>query len=423
MTDFSPPHINTAPETTESLRHLREFLQDIGEIPTLPLLAERLLTELLRRTHGRQGWLYLLDQERTGLYHLTTDQSDQPDQLKATPRTLTLSHPLVHELAHRHEILDRRFSPHDTDGHVSLNTSDFIGCSLAIPFVNRGRLLAFAILQSDSNISAFYRENTDLLRIIAQSGASSLDCLLNCNDLHSSQELTRRADRLRSLETLAGGFAHEIRNPLTSIKTFIQLTPERKDDAEFIREFSQVVLGDVRRIERLIDEILGYARSMEPQLAEEDINTAVSSCLYLLDAKARDRGIMIQKDLASELPRVMLDQQQIKQALLNLFTNALDAMGDRGGTLLVKTHAIERWKGRREVQVDIADTGHGIPAADLERIFDPFYTTKHKSSEHEGTGLGLFIAHQIIREHQGTIHVQSTEGAGTVFRITLPSVG
>lgn len=411
--------MNMASKTTEFLHQLRGFLEDIGRIPTLPSLAERILAELLTHTHSPQGWLYLLDQEQEGLYQLTTKQSDNPI---ASPRTLTLSHPLVRELAHHREILDR-FSPHDADAHVGVDAPDFINCSLVIPFVNRGRLLGFAILRSDSNISDFCQENMDRLRIIAQSGASSLDCLLSGNDPHSSQELTRRTDRLRSLETLAGGFAHEIRNPLTSIKTFIQLTPERKDDADFIREFSQVVLGDVHRIERLIDEILGYARSIDPHLTEEDINAVVSSCLYLLDAKARDRGITIQKELAPELPRVMLDQQQIKQALLNLFANALDAMGDRRGTLLVKTHAVDRWKGKMEVQIDIEDTGHGIPAADLERIFDPFYTTKHKSSEHEGTGLGLFIAHQIIREHQGTIRVRSTEGAGTVFRITLPSLG
>jgi signal transduction histidine kinase len=409
--------MNTTPKTAEFLHRLRGFLEDIGGIPTLPLLAERILAELLGHTHSPQGWLYLLDQERTGLYRLAAERSDKP---RATARTLALSHPLVHELAHHCEILDR-LSPCGTDGHVGLDAPDFIGCRLAIPFVNCGRLLAFAILRSDPNVSAFGQENRELLRIIAQSGANSLDRLLSCNDPRSSQELIRRTDRLRSLETMAGGFAHEIRNPLTSIKTFIQLTPERKDDAEFIREFSQVVLEDVRRIERLIDEILGYARSMDPQLTEEDINTAVSSCLYLLDAKARGRGITIQKELASDLPRVMLEHQQIKQALLNLFANALDAMGDRGGTLLVKTHAVERLKGRMDVRIDIEDTGHGIPAADLERIFDPFYTTKHKSSEHEGTGLGLFIAHQIIREHQGTIHVRSTEGAGTVFRITLPS--
>lgn len=419
MTDFSPPHMNTTPKTIEFLHRLRGFLEDIGGIPTLPLLAERILAELSGHTHSPQGWLYLLDQEQTGLYHLAAERSDKS---RATPRTLALSHPLVHELAHHREILDR-LSPCGADGHVGPDAPDFIDCSLAIPFVNRGRLLGFAILRSDSNVSAFGQENMDLLRIIAQSGANSLDRLLSCNDPRSSQELIRRTDRLRSLETMAGGFAHEIRNPLTSIKTFIQLTPERKDDAEFIREFSQVVLEDVRRIERLIDEILGYARSIEPQLTEEDINATVSSCLYLLDAKARGRGITIQKELASELPRVMLDHQQIKQALLNLFANALDAMGNRGGTLLVKTHAVERSKGRMDVWIDIEDTGHGIPAADLERIFDPFYTTKHKSSEHEGTGLGLFIAHQIIREHQGTIHVRSTEGAGTVFRITLPSVG
>ncbi|MCP9447319.1 MAG: ATP-binding protein [Nitrospira sp.] len=421
MTDFSFPHMNMPSKTTEFIHQLRDFLENIGRIPTLPLLAERILAELLTHAHSLQGWLYLLDQEQAGLYHLTTEQSDNPDNPSAPPRTLPLSHPLVRELARHREILDR-FSPHDADAHIGVDSPDFIDCSLAIPFVNRGRLLGFAILRSDSNISAFGQENTDLLRIIAQSGAISLDCLLSYNDLHSSQELTRRTDRLRSLETLAGGVAHEIRNPLTSIKTFIQLTPERKDDAEFIQEFSQVVLGDVHRIERLIDEILGYARSIDPQLTEEDINTVVSSCLYLLDAKACSRGITIQKELAPELPRAMLDQQQIKQAMLNLFVNALDAMGDRGGTLLVKTHAVDRGENRMAVQIDIEDTGHGIPAADLDHIFDPFYTTKHKSSEHEGTGLGLFIAHQIIREHQGTIHVRSTEGAGTVFRITLPAL-
>src|SRR3989449_11714249 len=105
-------------------------------------------------------------------------------------------------------------------------------------------------------------------------------------ELKRSQSLVRRTDRLRSLETIAGGFAHEVRNPLTSIKTFIQLTPERKDDPEFIGHFSTVVAEDVARIERLIQEILDYARYMQPKFQEEDVNVIVESCLYFIRIKA-----------------------------------------------------------------------------------------------------------------------------------------
>ena len=262
----------------------------------------------------------------------------------------------------------------------------------------------------------------DLLTAMAQSAANALDSMLVYEDLHRSETLMRRTDRLRSLEIIAGGFAHEIRNPLTSIKTFIQLAPERKDDTEFIRDFSRVVLDDVYRIERLIQEILDYARYMEPKLTEEDVNDIVSSCLYFIEVKADSRWIKIKKELASELPRVMLDRQQIKQVLLNLFLNALDAIGERGGILRIRTNKLMKPEGNAWVQIEIEDTGQGISAANLEHIFDPFFTTKHTSGENEGTGLGLTIAHQIIREHQGEIQVQSTEGVGTTFCINLLSL-
>jgi signal transduction histidine kinase len=231
----------------------------------------------------------------------------------------------------------------------------------------------------------------------------------------------RRTDRLRSLEIIAGGFAHEIRNPLTSIKTFIQLAPERKDDSQFIGEFSRIVLDDVNRIERLIQEILDYARYMEPQLTDEDLNDIVTSCLYFIQVKAESHGIKIEKELAPELPRGMLDRQQIKQVLLNLLLNAIDAIGEKPGTIRVRTHQLQKPEGAHWMQVEIEDTGHGIASENLEHIFDPFFTTKHTSTLHAGTGLGLTIAHQIIQEHHGEMQVSSAVGQGTTFRINLPT--
>jgi signal transduction histidine kinase len=197
------------------------------------------------------------------------------------------------------------------------------------------------------------------------------------------------------------------------------LSPQRKDDPEFFGEFSAVVCEDVARIERLIQEILDYAKYGEPKFQEEDLNEVVSSCLYFIKVSADTRSIGIDQELAEGLAPVMLDRQQIKQVLLNLFMNALHAMAE-GDRLAVRTHALHKRDGGKWVQIEVSDTGCGIPAADLDHIFDPFYTTKHVSEEREGTGLGLTIVHQIIEEHGGYIEVQSEVGRGTTFFVNLP---
>jgi signal transduction histidine kinase len=264
-------------------------------------------------------------------------------------------------------------------------------------------------------------EELGLLKTLAQHAAIAIDNALLYEDLRRSQLLMRRTDRLRSLETMAGGFAHEIRNPLTSIKTFVQLAPERRDDVEFMEQFSQVVCEDVERIERLVHEILDYARYMTPKLTQESLNDVVSSCLYFIEVKASSKAITIHKDLAADLPYVKLDRQQIKQVLLNLFINAMEAIGgEQGGRLAVRTRTLVRPANDPWVQIEVEDSGPGIEPGDLDHIFDPFYTTKHESGEREGTGLGLTIAHQIVQEHGGYLEVTSEVGHGTKFMVNLP---
>lgn len=423
MTDRTSPQTVAAQSGAESLQRLTQFARDMGHITSLPVIAERILSGLSEVARCQQGSLYLVERERERFRRLV---AQGPAHAKSTPPVVPLDHPLLHRFAQRQEILDGftcAQGPHSkTTDDTLLPILESLCSSLAIPLINRGRLVAFVLLQSESASHSTDPDSMELLTAMAQSAANALDSILVYEDLHQSQTLMRRTDRLRSLEIIAGGFAHEIRNPLTSIKTFIQLAPERKDDTEFIRDFSRVVLDDVHRIERLIQEILDYARYMEPKLTDEDLNDIVSSCLYFIEVKADSRGIKIEKELASELPRVMLDRQQIKQVLLNLLLNAMDAIGERGGILRVRTNKLMKPEGNAWVQIEIEDTGQGISVANLEHIFDPFFTTKHTSGENEGTGLGLTIAHQIIREHQGEIQVQSAEGVGTTFRIDLPSL-
>ena len=421
MTDRTAPQ--SSPQSgTASLQRLTQFARDMGHPTSLPTIAERILSGLSEVSQLSHGVLYRFDRERECFCQVVLQ--GQISSTAACP-LVPLDHPLVQQLARHQDILD---SSALTDSLYSASLDNTAGAqlatlpvNLAIPLLNRGKLIAFVLLQSRIDPTVIPSPTKELLAAMAQNAANALDSFLLYEDLRQSQALMRRTDRLRSLETIAGGFAHEIRNPLTSIKTFIQLAPERKDDSQFIGEFSRIVLDDVNRIERLIQEILDYARYMEPRLTDEDLNEIVSSCLYFIQVKADSRGIKIEKDLAPELPRGMLDRQQIKQVLLNLLLNAMDAMSEKPGTLRVRTTRLQKADGAVWTQVEIEDTGHGISSENLDHIFDPFFTTKHASAVNEGTGLGLTIAHQIIREHRGEIQVQSTEGIGTTFRINLPS--
>jgi signal transduction histidine kinase len=150
------------------------------------------------------------------------------------------------------------------------------------------------------------------------------------------------------------------------------------------------------------------------------LNNIVTSCLQFIEVKADKLDISIAKHLAEDLPPMLVDRQQIKQVMMNLAMNAMDAMAKTGGRLTVTTRRVVRLDKSGWVQIEVADTGCGITPEDLPHVFDPFFTTKHESTEHVGTGLGLSIVHQIIQEHGGTVEARSTVGKGTSFLITLP---
>ena len=300
-------------------------------------------------------------------------------------------------------------------------TLQSLGTEICVPLITKHQLLGFCTLGPRDNSISYSSQELALLLTLSREAAIALDNALLYEELKCSQALVRRTDRLRSLETMAGGLAHEIRNPLTSIKAFVDLAPERKHDEEFLARFSKVVKEDVSRIERLTKEILDYARPTEPFLQIENINEIIESCLYALRVRSSEKKFTIETDLAHHVPQVRVDRQQIKQVLLNLFLNAFESMEPHGGTLMVRTKVIPKSKGECFVHIEIRDTGTGIAQHDLEHIFDPFFTTKHLSQEHEGTGLGLAIAHQIIREHGGDIEAKSDLGNGSIFSVNLPA--
>ena len=297
---------------------------------------------------------------------------------------------------------------------------DNLEVDLCLPLMSKDGLIGFCALGTRTPYRVYSHEDLSLLKSVAQNAAIAIHNGMLYEELKRAQRTVQRTQRLRSLEIIAAGFAHEIRNPLTSIKTFLQLTPSRMDDADFLVGFSQIACDDVSRIERLIKEILDYARFRDPQFMEEDLQEIISSCLHLIEVRADQKKIKIKKQFADGLPKIMVDRQQMKQVLLNLFLNALDAMAEKGGTLTVTTRQVTTPAQDSLVQIEVGDTGCGIDPKDLDHIFDPFYTTKHESGEREGTGLGLTIVNQIMRDHHGYIDVHSTVGEGTTFVGNLP---
>jgi signal transduction histidine kinase len=238
-------------------------------------------------------------------------------------------------------------------------------------------------------------------------------------ELQESQKTLRRADRLSSLGLLTAGLAHEIRNPLVAIRTFTQLLPERYDDAEFRKGFQGLALKEVDRICGLITDLLSFARPSRPNVAAENVNDVVEGIARILETEAKDKDVEITRNLAENLPAVWIDREQMKQVFMNLVLNAIQAMRE-GGAIYITTrlHSKDQTgEPGQFVQIEIRDTGVGIPEENLEHIFDPFFTSKD-----EGSGLGLSISHQIVQEHAGYMAVESTLGAGTSFLVNLPVV-
>ena len=288
------------------------------------------------------------------------------------------------------------------------------GWEVCIPLTVGGKLIGFIALGRKRDMDAFFAEDLDLLATLAAEASVALENARLYEELKKSQDIIRRADRLSALGTLAAGIAHEVRNPLVSIQTFFQLAPDRLHDKEFFTSFLGMTANEVKRISDLITELLSFAQSPTRQLGPVNLNDAVERVATLLDPEARKHHLKLVREFAHTAPFVLADADQIKQVLINLVLNAIQATKP-GGVVTIATRAIQRNEvvfGRFEV----SDTGIGMPPDQIDHIFDPFFTTKDK-----GTGLGLSITHQIVMEHGGFISVESEEAQGTTFSVDLPS--
>lgn len=276
-----------------------------------------------------------------------------------------------------------------------------------------------------------------LLPLETESGklAGTLALFVDLRGEKSRDEQWRRRDRLASLGALAAGVAHEIRNPLAGIGASAQILARRLPAGDRRASFATLIVEEVARLDRIVESLLQFARPATPKLARQSLLPALERAVTLMHEPAVRQKVALRWDRAERVPEIYVDADQILQVVVNVVKNAIQALPD-GGEIRVSMGAkrkrlVERSAiGRRAsdrlesarpvpeqevIEIQVGDNGPGIPAAELARVFDPFFTTRA-----QGSGLGLSICQTIVREHGGVISIESTVGQGTTVTIDLP---
>ena len=227
------------------------------------------------------------------------------------------------------------------------------------------------------------------------------------DELQKTFEQLLQAEKLSSLGELSAGIVHEVRNPLAAIKGAVEILEDELAENSPRREFADLAKKEIERLNKLVGEFLRFARPATLSIELNDLNTIAESVISLIENQAISQSVAVDRNLQNNLPKVSVDGEQIKQVLLNLAINSLQAMPN-GGKLSFHT-----FESDKHCVVEVGDTGGGIEGKILGKIFDPFFTTKEK-----GVGLGLSIAHKIVSQHHGSLSVKTDDGK-TVFSLQL----
>jgi signal transduction histidine kinase len=287
---------------------------------------------------------------------------------------------------------------------VEINSKDEIGL-LASQFNQMTKSLKQLIDEKEGVMDQLKNVNKELSLINSE--------LVQKNEqLNDAQEQLVRTEKLAAVGTLASGVSHELRNPLSAIKNAVFLLKRRlsremmPDIDEKAIQFLEIMDKEIDRCSKIINDLLGFTRVTKPTRLSSDINVVVSEAISRVEIP---KYIKLSKNMQTNLPMIMIDANQIDQVLINLIENACQAITDNG-ELIISTKVSKSF-----IEIEVCDSGCGIPQKEIKKIFDPLFTTKPS-----GTGIGLAVCYGIIQKHNGIIDVKSQEGIGTKMFIKLP---
>lgn len=329
---------------------------------------------------------------------------------------LESTHPLIDWLTEQRRVL----TAEEAQGFAAAIPQELANqkASLVIPGVIERRLIGFLVLGQKLSGAGYSQDDLHAFTTLANEAAIAIENAMSYEELLKVNEQLKAAserlllqERLAAAGKFATGMAHEIKNPLSAIKTFAQYLPERYADPKFREKFFRIVQSEIDRINGIVKELLDFAKPAPPQLQPIHLAELVEDTLLLLSNQCLKQGVEVKNAFGSNGLLIQADPQQLKQVLLNLLLNSLEAMPD-GGRLSIDTR-----QTASHLVLRIADSGEGMTPEDLCHVWDPFFTTKER-----GMGLGMAIVKGIVERHGGQVHLSSTIGKGTTAELHLPVI-
>lgn len=300
---------------------------------------------------------------------------------------------------------------------------------VCVPLVAKERSVGLIVADNAFSREPIHEHRVQLLQVLALVAGLALDnARINrqlerqarqvreaLDQVRAAQDRLIHSERLATVGAVVARVSHEIRNPLTTIGGFARSLSKRPDDIERVARNADIIVEEVEKLEALLKEMLDFTSPRAPSFELTDINPLVEAFVTVHRGAAVDRRVVVDMDLEPSLPKILVDRHQLQRVFLNLWQNALQAMEETvaGSEAIV---GVRTWRVDDAVKVAISDTGGGISAEHLERIFTPFFTTKRR-----GTGLGLAVVKKIVDDHRGSIEVRSECGMGTAFIVALPA--
>jgi predicted ATPase/signal transduction histidine kinase len=399
----------------------------VSQVVSAEMVLERLIETLMRTAiehAGAERGLLIL--QRGDEQRIEAEGRISSDGVIVRPNEAALSD-LPESILHfvtrtrQHVILDDAVanSSFSADTYIHQRHARSILC---LPLINQAKLIGLLYLENNLAPQVFTPNRIAVLRLLASQAAVSLENVIESRRAEEERERLRRTQaelehmtRVSTLGELTASLAHEIKQPIgaavTNAEGCVRLLDRDQPDIDEAREAALEMAKDARRAADIIDRVRLLYQKGTSQRDVVDVNEVIEEMVVMLQNEAKGHSVALRTDLFEGLPRVMADRVQLQQVLMNLMLNGIEATQDAGGELSLKTQLTDDG----QLLISVADTGVGLPAENVDRIFDAFFTTKS-----QGTGLGLAITRSIVKSHGGRIWATSNSGHGATFKFTLP---